>query len=78
MFQKFRQAVLWRVSCHRAVDRLEYLGIFRMQLFHLATQFSIIAICPVTSEVTWQCLVTSDVTWQCLVSSEVTWQCLQQ
>ena len=35
MFQKFRQAVLWRVSCHRAVDRLEYLGIFRMQLFHL-------------------------------------------
>ena len=36
-FQNFRQAVLWRVSCTRAVDRLDYLGVFRMQIFHLAT-----------------------------------------
>ena len=34
-FQKFRQAELMRVSSVRAVDRLEYIGIFRMQLFHL-------------------------------------------
>ena len=34
-FQKFLQAGLMRVSCVRAVDRFEFLGIFRMQLFHL-------------------------------------------
>lgn len=34
-FQKFLQAKLMMVSCVRAVDRLEFLGIFRMQLFHL-------------------------------------------
>ena len=34
-FSNFRQAVLWSIGCERAVDRLDYLGIFRMQLFHL-------------------------------------------
>ena len=34
-FQKFRQAKLMRISSVRAVDRLEFLGIFRMELFHL-------------------------------------------
>ena len=34
-FANFRQAVLWSAGCQRAVDRLDFLGIFRMQLFHL-------------------------------------------
>ena len=34
-FQKFRQAMLLRVSSVSAVGRLEYLGTFRLGLFHL-------------------------------------------
>ena len=34
-FQKVNQAVMMRVREVRAIDRLDYLGIFRLQLFHL-------------------------------------------
>ena len=34
-FQKMNQVRLLRASCVRAIDRLDYLGIFRVQLFHL-------------------------------------------
>ena len=34
-FQKFLAATLMRVGSVRAVDRLAYLGIFRMELFHM-------------------------------------------
>ena len=34
-FQKMNQAVMMRVDEVRALDRLDYLGIFRLQLFHM-------------------------------------------
>ena len=34
-FQKMNQARLLRASCVRAIDRLDFMGIFRVQLFHL-------------------------------------------
>ena len=34
-FQKFTEAVLMHASCIRAIDRFEFLGICRVQLFHM-------------------------------------------
>ena len=41
-FQKMRQARLLRVSSVSAVDRLDFLGLFRLGLFHLVETYVIV------------------------------------